>query len=263
MDSSVHVLSNSSRPPAGSAAPRRNESTGTSFRPSDPFASLEQEATQTYQVSNELLQLARDSLARENAAGGATKAYEVPAELMEMARRNKLARAAAKRSKAASAPESSDVAPTDAKGLPASGPRLSFSELSEEEREWVESALTKAASRADTVEEIADSGAPSPASIEVATIAAVVSDVAALESEPRAELQSAPAPVSGAVPKKRRSRWLLTATCVVTVSVLAVLSVWMVRAKAVDGAHGSWGGAMLRSLVAVAGERLELTKPSN
>lgn len=151
LDSAVHVLpeANANRPtpmrPVAPAAP-------------NPFASLEQQATQTYQVSHELLALAREQAAAQRAGesegegeGGATKAYEVPAELLEMARAKRMARASRSAAPGAPAVEAEPAAADaghapSAKELPRSGPRLSVSEVSDEERAWIDLALQSDAS---------------------------------------------------------------------------------------------------------------------
>lgn len=174
----------------------------------NPFASLEQETTRAFQVSNELLEMARENAA---VANGATRAYEVPAELLEMARRKKLARAAASL-KPAAAPSGPDAEAVKSEGeaeeVTQTGPRLAFSELSDEDRAWVESALVPAP-KPD----------PSPR----------------LESSPK----SKPAPPADTVeqsqvravqlphvaPKKSKNnsaRWLLISLCVVAISAVAI-----------------------------------------
>lgn len=250
MDSSLHIRSNSNRPLRSGAAPS-HEPSGASAPPSDPFASLEQEATQTYQVSTELLELARENAA----AGGATKAYEVPAELMEMARQSKLARAAAKRAKA-TASERGAPAATNPKDLPQSGPRVSFTELNDDDREWVEAALFASAPEAH-----AESAAPEhPAAGGRPTSEPERSGTVAMDSHPElaggrapeaADAPSARVPTSSIVPKAKRSsrRWV-GAACVIAVSIAAAVSAWRMRGSEGDMSGGWW--SELRSLVASA-----------
>lgn len=144
--------------PAGPRAPAEAPVSGARAQESsaaedigNPFASLEQETTRTFQVSDELLELARE----HEASSGATRAYEVPAELMEMARRKKLARTAASlKPSAAAAPSGEAESGSSSGGIEATqtGPRLAFSELSEEDRAWVESALVTDPPRTEVLE---------------------------------------------------------------------------------------------------------------
>lgn len=173
------------------AAAARSES-GASALSDNPFASLEQETTRSFQVSDELLQQARENAAVSN---GATRAYEVPAELLEMARRKKLARAAASLKPAASpTPPKDEPAEreVDVSEVTQTGPRLAFAELSDEDRAWVESALS-----------------PPP------------------QSEPKSEKieqsEVRPLQLPRVAPKKNRTaRWLLVSLCLVAISAVAI-----------------------------------------
>jgi hypothetical protein len=154
----------------------------------NPFASLEQETTRSIQVSDELLQQARESAAISN---GATRAYEVPAELLEMARRKKLARAGASPKPTAIATASKDEpaeSDEEVAEVTQTGPRLAFSELSDADRAWVESAL-----------------APAPKS----------------QTIERSEVRSVQLP--SLAPKRNKSaRWLLISLCLVAISAVAI-----------------------------------------
>lgn len=139
-DSDVHGLG-PGQSSGGEPASAPSHASSAEELDDNPFASLEQETTRTFQVSDELLEITRENAA---AANGATRAYEVPAELLEMARRKKLARAAASLKPAPPQPASGEAAAgplPEVKEVTQSGPRLAFSELSDEDRAWVESAL--------------------------------------------------------------------------------------------------------------------------
>jgi hypothetical protein len=171
--------------PAAAARPQRGQASELA---DNPFASLEQETTRAFQVSDELLQQARESAAMSN---GATRAYEVPAELLEMARRKKLARAAASLKPSAPATPSKDEpaeSATEVIDVTQTGPRLAFSELSDEDRAWVESALV-----------------PAPPS----------------ETIERSHVRSVQLP-RAASKKSKSARWLLISLCLVAISAVAI-----------------------------------------
>lgn len=140
-------------------------------------------------------------MAREDAAvaNGATRAYEVPAELLEMARRKKLARVAASL-KPVAAPTPAppeDEQPESAAEMAEvtqTGPRLAFSELSDEDRAWVESALV-----------------PAPKAEEPPK----------LEKVEQSEVR--PVQLPRVAPKKNNgARWLLISLCLVAISAVAI-----------------------------------------
>jgi hypothetical protein len=183
-DSDIQVAQRLSQP----AAAARPQPSSAPELADNPFASLEQETTRAFQVSDELLKQARESAA---VANGATRAYEVPAELLEMARRKKLARAAASL-KPSAPPKTSDVEQpqndTEVIDVTQTGPRLAFSELSDEDRAWVESALV-----------------PAPPS----------------ETIERSHVRAVQRPQ--VAPKKSNSaRWVFISLCVVAISAVAI-----------------------------------------
>jgi hypothetical protein len=114
----------------------------------NPFAWLETETTRAHQVSDELLKLTRESAALSN---GATKAFEIPTDLLQLARGKREARLAAglpvslpapAAPQATEVPSAATVSATPSTSDAKSSPDILLSDLSDEERAWVEGAET-------------------------------------------------------------------------------------------------------------------------
>jgi hypothetical protein len=179
--------------PTGAAAPAANRFAGL-----DRFAALENETTQTFQASDELLELAR----AKALSNGATRTFKAPAALLELARRKKGAeRVATTELVATSAPPEAAAALStgDTSEAPESGPRLTFCELTEDECAWVQAALNGATTQADEPSPGQESSAP------------------ALQTSSAEQ-----APPERAAPKKSKLRWLFISLCLVALSAVAV-----------------------------------------
>lgn len=207
----------------------------------NPFASLEQETTRAFQVSNELLEMARENAA---VANGATRAYEVPAELLEMARRKKLARTAASL-KPAAAPRTSDdesaVSAGEAEEVTQTGPRLAFSELSDEDRAWVESALV-----------------PAPKPESPPRLESALRSEAAPKSDKVEQSQVRAVQLPHLAPKKSKNnsaRWLVISLCLVAISAVAIQYARLSSDLQLPWSLGGDNDTSLGQLLSTSGER--------
>ena len=129
------------------AARVRSTSSPAAATDANPFAWLETETTRAHQVSDELLKLTRENAALAN---GATKSFEIPTDLLQLARGKREARIAAglpvslpaPAAPPASAAPSATASATPSATDPKSSPDIMLSELSDEERAWVEGSMT-------------------------------------------------------------------------------------------------------------------------